>query len=58
MRDHAERIELRITLAALDSDLIKAADAVEALAQRRDLDTGSEVAKAIGAAECQTWAIS
>jgi hypothetical protein len=45
MRDNGKRIELRMTLAALHSDLIK--EAVEALAQRRDLDAGSEVAKAI-----------
>jgi hypothetical protein len=36
MRDHAERIELRMTLAALDSDSIRPTEAVEALAQRRD----------------------
>jgi hypothetical protein len=45
MRDHGKRIELRMTLAALHSDLIK--EAVEALVQRRDLDAGSKAARAI-----------
>ena len=34
LREHATRVELRATLIALHDDLIKAANAVEELAQR------------------------